>query len=126
MSSTISLANALLNASVNGSTYTGNAINYLALYSTNNTADTPGQELSGSGYSRQPISFEAAAGGVVTPNVSVVFTANGSNWVGVRSAAICTASTGGDRLYWDNFPQVTVLDGKSLYFNANSVSITME
>jgi len=108
------LENALLNATVRNTTYTSPATVYLALYSVAPTASTAGTELSGSGYSRQAITFNAPSGGSVTSNVTVTFGPATANWSTINATAVVDASTSGN-----------ILSGSSLVIGGGNVSIVL-
>ena len=119
------LENALLNATVRNTAYTSPATVYLALYSTAPTPSTSGTELTGSGYSRQAITFNAPSGGAVTSNVTVTFGAATSNWLPIIASAVVDASTGGNILYFTSTIAQNVLSGSSLVIDGGNVSITL-
>ena len=119
------LENALLNATVRNTAYTSPATVYLALYSTAPTSSTSGTELTGSGYSRQAITFNAPSGGAVTSNVTVTFGPATSNWVPIIASAVLDASTGGNILYFTSTVAQNVLSGSSLVIDGGNVSITL-
>ena len=118
------LENKLLDATLRNTSYTSPATVYMALYSTVNTGATAGTELSGSGYSRQAITFgSAAATGTISSTANVSFTASGANWTAAVSSAIVDASTGGNVLYYYNGPARTVVDGETLTFESGDITV---
>jgi hypothetical protein len=118
------LENKLLDATLRNTSYTSPANVYMALYSTVNTGNAAGTELSGSGYSRQLITFgNAAATGTVASTANVSFTANGANWTTAVSSAIVDASSSGNVLYFYNGPARTVLDGETLTFESGDITV---
>ena len=119
------LENALLNATVRNTTYTSPATVYLALYSVAPTASTSGTELSGSGYSRQAITFNAPSGGAVTSNVTVTFGPATANWSTINATAVVNASTGGNIMYFTPTAGQNILSGSSLVIGGGNVSITL-
>jgi hypothetical protein len=119
------LENALLNATVRNTTYTSPATVYLALYSVAPTASTSGTELSGSGYSRQAITFNAPSGGAVTSNVTVTFGPATSNWSTIKATAVVDASTSGNIMYFTTTAAQNILSGSSLVIGGGNVSITL-
>lgn len=119
------LENALLNATVRNTTYTSPATVYLALYSVAPTASTSGTELSGSGYSRQAITFNAPSGGAVTSNVTVTFGPATANWSTINATAVVNASTGGNIMYFTPTAGQNILSGSSLVIGGGNVSIVL-
>ena len=119
------LENALLNATVRNTTYTSPATVYLALYSVAPTASTSGTELSGSGYSRQAITFNAPSGGSVTSNVTVTFGPATGNWSTINASAVVDASTSGNIMYFTTTASQNILSGSSLVIGSGNVSITL-
>ena len=119
------LENALLNATVRNTTYTSPATVYLALYSVAPTASTAGTELSGSGYSRQAITFNAPSGGAVTSNVTVTFGPATANWSTINATAVVNASTGGNIMYFTPTAGQNILSGSSLVIGGGNVSIVL-
>jgi len=119
------LENALLNATVRNTTYTSPATVYLALYSVAPTASTAGTELSGSGYSRQAITFNAPSGGSVTSNVTVTFGPATANWSTINATAVVDASTSGNIMYFTPTAGQNILSGSSLVIGGGNVSIVL-
>ena len=119
------LENALLNATVRNTTYTSPATVYLALYNVAPTASTAGTELSGSGYSRQAITFNAPSGGSVTSNVTVTFGPATGNWSTINATAVVDASTSGNIMYFTTTASQNILSGSSLVIGSGNVSITL-
>jgi hypothetical protein len=123
--SSYTLDTALLNATLLGNTFTGNATQYMSLYSVTPTGNTGGTELSGSGYSRQTSAF-TVANNVATLSGNVVFTASGGSWVPVVAAGIMDAPSAGNLLYFNTLPTAkTVANGYTLTFVSGNVTITL-
>ena len=100
---------------------------YLSLHTANPTDDASGTELSGNGYSRQVITFNAAhATNGNTTNSSVEeFTASGGNFGTVTHFGIWDASSSGNMLYYGALTASKVIaDGDTLRFAADSITIT--
>ena len=125
MPMTTYLENALLEGTLRGNTFTAPANVWMSLYSTQNTPGTAGTELTGNGYARQQVTFSAAASGEITSNAAVTFTASGNNWPLAVSAAIMSANTGGNMLYYYNITPRTVNAGDSLVFATGDITITI-
>lgn len=126
MSMTFNLANQIANATLRNQSYTSPATVYAALYTTAPTANTSGTELSGSGYSRQTVTFANPADGVIASNVSVTFgPATGSSWTGVKAVGIVDASTSGNIMYFQTISNRNVLVGDSLIFGTGNISVSL-
>jgi hypothetical protein len=124
MAMTDYLQNALLNATVRNTSYTSPAAVYMALYSVAPTESTSGTELTGSGYSRESITFSAPSLGVATSNVAVTFGPATADWSLITAIAIVDASSSGNILYFKNASN-QVNDGSSLEFASGDVTITL-
>ena len=127
MPMTTYLENAVLNATLKGTTYTSPANVYMALYSTTNSQGTPGTELTGNGYSRQAVPFAtSASGGIIQNTGNATFTASGGDWTTAVSAAVMDASSAGNMLYFNNSMSTqTVQNGQSLTYQTGQVTITI-
>jgi hypothetical protein len=127
MPMTTYLENALLNATLKGTTYTSPANVYMALFSTTNTQGTPGTELTGNGYSRPSVPFATSAAlGIIQNTGNATFTATGNTWSTAVSAAIMDASSSGNMLYFNNsMPAQTVQAGQTLTYQTGQVTITI-
>jgi hypothetical protein len=93
------LENALINATLRGTTFTAVATPYIALYTTDPTDADTGTEVTGGSYARTAVTMGAPSDGVSTNSADVTFpTATGTwgtvGWIGIRDA-----STGGNLLY---------------------------
>jgi hypothetical protein len=105
---------------------------YLSLYTTNPAEDDSGTELSGNGYARQAVSFNAAssgAGSATGPTVAKDFTASGGNWGTVTHFGLHDGSTAGgspdNLLYYGELSEDKLIeDGDTLRFAADSITIT--
>ncbi len=119
------LENALQNHFLAVSTFTRPTTVFLALYTTNPTDADTGTEVSGSGYSRQTITFGSASGGSSTNTNTVTFTASGGNFGTITHWGIRDASTGGNLLVYGALTASrTVTDGESLVFNPSTITVT--
>jgi len=99
---------------------------YLSLYTSDPGEADTGTELSGSGYARQSVAFNAASGGSATgPTVAKEFTASGGAWGTVTHFALHDASSGGNLLYYGSLTASKVIaDGDTLRFAADSITVT--
>lgn len=98
----------------------------LALFTSDPTDAGTGTELSGNGYARSAISFNAASSGSATgPTTAIEFTASGGNFGTVSHFGLYDAATGGNLLYYGALTtSKTVNDGDSIRFTADSITIT--
>lgn len=120
------LENKLLDQVCRNQSYTPPSTVYLALYSTPPTDTTSGTELSGSGYSRQSISFGAASAGNVASTGNVTFGPASGNWSTVTSIALVDASTSGNILFYKNIASQSVKSGNSLIVESGTLIINLE
>ena len=67
------LKNQLVNAALRGQAYTPPTHIYLALYTSDPTADDLGTEVSGNGYARQQVAYAAPTAGVSVNSTDVTF-----------------------------------------------------
>ena len=105
---------------------------YVALYTAApndaSTGSTGGTEDSGNGYSRQAVTFAAAAtpGGTTTSTDAQSFTASGGDFGTVTHMAIIDASSGGNMLWHGALTTSrTVNDGDTLTFSAGNIDLTL-
>lgn len=101
---------------------------YVALYTAAPSDSGGGTELSGSGYSRESVTFAAATSGTGTTSNSgaVVFTADGGDWGSVTHMGIHDATSGGNLLWHGALAAAkTVLDGDSLEFAVGNIDLTV-
>ena len=99
---------------------------YLSLYTSNPDEDDSGTEVSGNGYARIAVDFNAASGGSATgPDAVKEFTASGGAFGTVTHFGLHDASTSGNLIYYGALTaSKTIADGDTLRFAANSVTIT--
>ena len=101
---------------------------YVALYTSAPNDAGGGTELSGSGYSRQSVSFSTASGtgGTTSNSGAVTFTASGGSWGTVTHMAIHDASSSGNLLWHGALSaSKTIADGDSLEFAAGNIDLTI-
>lgn len=121
------LEDALINAVLRNTSYSSPATVYLALYTSNPDEGDTGTELSGNGYSRQSIAFNAPSNGAATNNGDVAFTASGGNFGTVTHIGIFDAATTGNLLFYGALTaSKTVNDGETLTFaDGSGVTVTL-
>jgi hypothetical protein len=130
MSKTNYLENKVLDHALGTTSYTAPSAVYVGLFTADPT-DTGAttDEISGNGYSRQTITFDAASSGSATGPASgagaVEFTASGGNWGSITHFGVFDASTAGNMLYKGALStSKTVTDGDSIRFAEGSITIT--
>ena len=99
---------------------------YLSLH-TSSPGETDGNEISGNGYSRQAIAFDAAhsTNGTAANSDIETFTASGGDFGTITHFGIHDASSDGNLLYYGALTaSKTIADGDTLSFAAGSIVIT--
>ena len=107
-----------------GAVFTAPVTVYAALFTVAPTDSTAGTEVTGAGYVRKAVTFNAASGGTVTNNGAVSWTASGGNYGSVVAIGLMTASTAGSLMAYDDFTSATVNDGDTISF-ADGTGITV-
>lgn len=101
---------------------------YLALFSSDpgESGDTT-DELSGSGYSRQSISFDSPSDGATQNGSSISFTNNSGGTWNVEAIGIMDSDTGGEMLFYGTLDSSkTVADGDTITFDSGDIDITLD
>lgn len=101
---------------------------WVALYTAAPSDSGGGTEVSGAGYSRKSVTFDAAAtpGGTTSNNNTVTFTASGGNYGTVTHIGIMTASTGGNLLWHGALTASKIVnDGDTLEFSIGNIDLTL-
>jgi hypothetical protein len=101
---------------------------YVALYTAAPDDTGGGTEVSGSGYSRQSVTFGAASspGGTTSNTGAVTFTASGGSWGTVSHIGIFDNSTGGNLLWHGSMTaSKSVADGDTLEFSIGNIDLTI-
>ena len=119
------LANKLANATVRNVSYSSPATVYVALYSTAPTAATSGTELSGSGYTRESVTFDTPTAGTVASNVAVSFGAATADWLPAVAIAVTDASTSGNIMWFKSIATQVVKNGNTLDLDSGDITITI-
>jgi len=120
------LENALINATLRGTTFTAVATPYIALYTTDPTDADTGTEVTGGSYARTAVTMGAPSDGVSTNSADVTFpTATGTwgtvGWIGIRDA-----STGGNLLYHTPLDvSKTITSGDIFKISTGNLSVTL-
>ena len=120
------LENALLDYVLRNTGTPTTATVYLALSTADFTDANTGAEISGNGYARQAIAFDAAAAGVTQNTALESFTASGGNWGAISHIGIFDALTVGNLLYHTSMTTTrTINDGDTLEFAIGAVTVTL-
>jgi hypothetical protein len=122
------LENALLNGTLNGTTYTAPAAVYVALFTTDPTDAGTGTEVSGGSYARTAVTFATASGtsGNVLSDADCTFPQATGNWGTVGWIGIYDASTSGNLLYHTALDaSKTIETGDIFKIAAGSLSVTL-
>lgn len=116
---------AVLDWLLGGATPTRPSARYLALHTDDPGEDGATGELSGGGYARQAVTFDAAASGATSNTSTHTFTASGGDWGTVTHFSIRDAETGGNCLYVGALSTSrTIGDGESGTVAAGDIDIT--
>jgi hypothetical protein len=101
---------------------------YVALYTAAPSDSGGGTEVSGNGYAREAVTFDAAStpGGTTSNSGVVSFTAAGGSWGTVTHLGIFDADTGGNLLWHGGLTaSKTVGDGDTLEFAIGNIDLTV-
>jgi len=101
---------------------------YVALYTAAPSDSGGGTEVSGAGYSRKSVTFDAAAtpGGTTSNSNAVTFTASGGSYGTVTHIGIMTASTSGSLLWHGALTASKIVnDGDTLEFSIGNIDLTL-
>lgn len=122
------LENALLNGTLNGTSYTAPAAVYVALYTSDPTDANTGTEVSGGSYSRAAVTFATASGtsGSVASNADCTFTQATGSWGTVGWIGLMDASSGGNLLYHTALDVAKTIDAGDIFKIASgSLTVTL-
>lgn len=127
MSKSNYLEDKILDHALGTTAYTQPTTQYLALHTADPGEAGTGAELSGTGYSRSAIDFNAASSGTATgPTSAIEYTnSGGSPWDQVTHFGVWDASSSGNLLYYGALTTPkTIAAGDTLRFTAASISIS--
>jgi hypothetical protein len=120
------LENALLNAVLRNTTYTSPSQVYVALFTSDPTDAGTGTEVTGGGYARQPVTFNAPSNGQVTNASDILFPVATASWGTVTHIGIYDASTGGNLLFHGVLTtSKTISTDDQLKIAAGDITITL-
>lgn len=101
---------------------------YIALYTGAPSDSGGGTEVSGNGYARQSVAFDAASspGGTTVNSADVSFTASGGSFGTVTHLGIFDALTVGNLIWHGSLTASKAIDdGDTLTFTAGNIDLTM-
>jgi len=120
------LENALLDHFLGTAAYTMPNPVYCSLHTANPDEDASGTEVSGNGYSRQQMDFDAASGGSAANSADTDFTASGGDWGTITHWAIWDASTVGNMLVYGAFTNSRIIaDTETLRIDAGDLIVNV-
>lgn len=120
------LENAFLDHFLGTSSTSSPTTIYVALHTADPTDAGTGTEVSGSGYARQSIAFDAASSGTASNSSAIEFpAASGGDFGTITHIGIWDASTGGNLLFHSALTtSKTIADGDIFKIAASGVDIT--
>jgi hypothetical protein len=119
---------ALLNATLNGTTYTAPATVYVSLWTSDPTDAGSGTEVSGGSYARTEVSFATASGtsGNVLNDADVTFPTATASWGTVGWIGINDAATSGNLLYHTALDTSKTIDSGDIFkISTGNLSVTL-
>ena len=120
------LENALLNATLNGTTYTAPATVYVSLWTSDPTDAGSGTEVSGGSYARTAVTFGAPSNGVTTNDADVTFPTATASWGTVGWIGINDALTTGNLLYHTALDTSKTIDSGDIFkISTGNLSVTL-
>jgi hypothetical protein len=122
------LENALLNGTLNATTYTAPTTVYVSLWTSNPNDDGSGTEVSGGSYARVAVSFATASGtsGEVLNDAAVEFAAATAGWGVVGWIGINDALSGGNLMYHTALDTSKTIDTGDIFKIAiGNLSVTL-
>jgi len=121
------LENEILDHILGTGAFTMPASVWVALFTTNPTDADTGTELSGAGYARQPITFEAAVAGAAGNDALVEFGPATASWGTITHIGIYDAVTGGNLLLHGTLAVPRVVgDTDKAIFVAGTLTISID
>jgi hypothetical protein len=102
MSKSNYLEEALLNHVLRGVPFAPPTGIFVALFTTAPTETTPGVEVTGGAYARQPVTFGVPSGGTCSNMADVTFPIATTGWGTITSFGLYDQVSGGNLLYYAN------------------------
>lgn len=119
------LENAFLNHVFNGISYSAPAAVYIALFVSQSTDASSGQEVTGTGYIRATGSFSVATTGALSSALITFPDAGAGGWGVLTAFGIFDDPTAGNELCWNTLTApVEVAAGDTVRFASGSLTIT--
>ena len=120
------LENALINATLRGTSFTAPSAVYVALFTSDPTDAGTGTEVSGGGYARQTVTFGAPSNGATVNNAAVEFPQATSNWGTIGWLGLYDAASSGNLLYHTALTTAKTIDTGDIFkFATSSISVTL-
>jgi hypothetical protein len=122
------LENAILNATLNATTYTSPAAVYIGLFTSDPTDAGSGTEVSGGSYARKAGTFTTASGtgGSVSTNAAVEFDQATASWGTITHFGLFDAISTGNLLYHGAFTASKAIDtGDILKVASGDITVTL-
>ena len=120
------LENALVNATLRGTTFTAVATPYIALFTSDPTDANTGTEVSGGSYARTAVTMGSPSNGVSTNSADVTFPTATGSWGTVGWIGIMDASTSGNLLYHTPLDTAkTITSGDIFKISTGNLSVTL-
>jgi hypothetical protein len=117
----------LLDHSLGTASWTSPTDVYLALFSTDPTDAGSGTELSGDGYARKVVTFDAAADGATVNAATVTFDEAEADWDAATHFGIYDAATTGNLLFHGELDTArTATTGQQIRFLQGEIEITAD
>lgn len=117
-------ANALLDMTLRGESFTSPATVYLGWFVSPPSADGTGTEVSGGGYTRQAVTFAAPVNGTAETDATVTFTPlHTTNDQMLAGWGIWDAASGGNLLAFGRTPAATIPAGQPLTLAAGGIDV---
>ena len=121
------LENEILDHILGTGAYTMPTTVYVGLSTGSFGDDNSGTELSGSGYARQSVTFNAAASGTADNSAAIEFPAATASWGTVSHFGIFDASSAGNLLIHGSFSTAkTIATGDILKISAGDLDISAD
>ena len=100
---------------------------YVALYSSDPTDVDSGTELSGNGYARELVTFDASVAGVSSTDVNAEFGPATADWGSVTHVAVHSSISGSDLIFFGPLATArTVLEDDILRFSAGNLTLKLD
>lgn len=120
------LENAIINATLRGQDFVAPPTVYLALFTSDPTDAGTGTEVSGGGYTRQPISFGSSTDGSCSNVGDIFYPAATAGWGTISHIGIYDAGTAGNLLYYGSLITTkSIAANDQLKVAAGDITVTL-